>query len=80
MKPAPTTQRLANHRLPPDAYEALGAQLAGVTPETVRALAASIMGRELVVVAGDAKLLEPELRKLGLEPQRLAPQLEGGKE
>ena len=73
-------QRLANHRLPPDAYEALGAQLAGVTPETVRALAASIMGRELVVVAGDAKLLEPELRKLGLEPQRLAPQLEGGKE
>jgi zinc protease len=62
-------QRLASHRLPPGALEGAGERLAGVTPETLRTFAASVTGHRLVVVAGDAKSLLPELRRIGLEPQ-----------
>jgi len=60
---------LALQRQAPSTAEGFGAALGAVTPASLHALAGAVVGRELVVVAGDAKSLLPELKKLGLEPQ-----------
>ncbi|HSD21797.1 MAG TPA: insulinase family protein, partial [Anaeromyxobacter sp.] len=62
--------------LPLDAWERLPASIAALTPERIRAAAqATAVGREVVVVQGDAATLAPALRDAGLSPEVLpAPQ------
>ena len=58
--------------LPLDAWERLPASIAALTPERIRAAArATAVGREVVVVQGDAATLAPALRDAGLSPEVL---------
>jgi zinc protease len=58
--------RLATYRLPPDHYDRQPASIAALDPARIQAAAAALaVGREAVVVAGDAKLLRPQLEKAG---------------
>jgi predicted Zn-dependent peptidase len=59
--------------LPPDGLEALGAQLADVTPESLEAFASRVTGREVVVIAGDAGKLGRALEAVGLAPEVIDP-------
>jgi predicted Zn-dependent peptidase len=67
-------QWLAVHGDPPDALEHLATQLAAVDGAAVQgALAEAAVGREGIVVGGDAAVIEPALRALGLEPEVIRP-------
>lgn len=61
--------------LPADEWDTFGARLQSVTREQVQAAArAAALGREVVIVAGDAARLEPALRAAGLAPEVLPAQ------
>ncbi|WP_242353389.1 MULTISPECIES: pitrilysin family protein [unclassified Anaeromyxobacter] len=62
--------------LPLDAWEGLPASIASLTPERIQAAAQAVnVGREQIVVQGDAATLAPALRDAGLSPEVLpAPQ------
>lgn len=65
---------LATRGLPPDAWERFPADLAAVGPAQVRDAARSLaVGREAVLVVGDATALGPGLRQAGLEWEAGAP-------
>jgi len=64
--------RTALGTLTPGWLEGLPASLAAATPAKVQALARELLGREVIVVAGDAATLAPEIRKLGLAPEVLS--------
>jgi zinc protease len=55
---------------PPDGLERLATQLAAVDGAALQAaVAESAVGREGILLGGDAAVLEPALRALGLEPE-----------
>lgn len=61
--------------LPADEWDTFGARLQAVSREQVQAAArAAALGREVVVVTGDAARLEPALRAAGLTPEVLPAQ------
>ncbi|ACG73971.1 peptidase M16 domain protein [Anaeromyxobacter sp. K] len=61
------------HGLQPNEWDTFGERLRSVTPERVQAAAqAAALGREVVLVAGDAATLVPALRAAGLEPEVVA--------
>lgn len=56
--------------LPATEWDTFGERLRTVTPERVQAAAqAAALGREVVLVAGDAATIAPALRAAGLEPE-----------
>jgi zinc protease len=77
---ARTTARLeeiAVDHLPPDHWDVHPLLIASLSPERVQAVArAASIGREAVVLIGDAAVLVPQLRKLGLEPVVLPPDVD----
>jgi zinc protease len=58
--------RLATYGLPPDHSDRQPASIAALDPARIQAAAAALaIGKDAVVVAGDAKLLRPLFEKAG---------------
>ena len=55
--------------LPPDHWEKHAASIASLTPARIQALARSLLGREIIMVAGDAKVVGPQLKDAGFEAE-----------
>jgi zinc protease len=60
-------ERLALEGLPADHYERQAASIAALDAARVQALAKRLVGREVVVVVGDAKALLPQLKDAGFD-------------
>lgn len=74
---------LSMQRLPPDAFETLGDQYAGLTAERIEALwAGHAVGKEGILVAAPWEIVKPQLQGMGLEAIRVVPveQLGAGNE
>ncbi|MFL5354189.1 M16 family metallopeptidase [Archangium sp.] len=62
----------------PDYWEKYPEHLAAVTPTSVRALVQKLsLGHEVVVITGDATVLEPQLTAAGFSVEVLAPETSG---
>jgi predicted Zn-dependent peptidase len=61
-------------KLPPDGFERLGDQYAGVSAERVEALwAVHAVGKEGILVAAPWEIVSPQLQAMGLEATRVVP-------
>jgi predicted Zn-dependent peptidase len=69
---AAAIQELALLNLPPDHFERLGESLVTLGPERLHAAARAMVGREVVVVVGDAGVIRKQLKSEAFEPELVA--------
>lgn len=55
--------------LPADHWERKAASIASLTPARIQALARSLLGHEVIMVVGDAKVVGPQLKETGFEAE-----------
>jgi zinc protease len=54
---------------PPDHWEQQAASIAALTPARIQALARSLLGHEVIMVVGDAKVVGPQLKDSGFDAE-----------
>jgi zinc protease len=64
---------LAVRDLPKDYWEQQAAAVASLTPARIQALARSLLGHEVIMVVGDARVVGPQLKDSGFEAELVKP-------
>jgi predicted Zn-dependent peptidase len=59
--------------LPPDHWERQAASIASLTPARVQAMARSLLGHEVILVVGDARVVGPQLKDSGFDAELVRP-------
>jgi zinc protease len=55
--------------LPPDHWERQAASIVSLTPGRIQALARSLLGHEVILVMGDARVVGPQLKEAGFDAE-----------